>query len=37
MLKDLLATIDLAVVLKTTFEHYRELKRERQERTAPTG
>ena len=38
MLKNVLATIGLAVVLKAAFEHYREfqeLKREKQERTAP--
>lgn len=38
MLKNLLATIGLAVVLKAAFEHYcefQELKREKQERTAP--
>lgn len=39
MLKNLLATIGLAFVLKAAFEHYcefHELKRERQERTPPT-
>ncbi|EPB6948112.1 MULTISPECIES: hypothetical protein [Pseudomonadaceae] len=38
MLKNLLATVGLAVVLKAAFEHYREfreLKREKQERTTP--
>ncbi|WP_017940297.1 hypothetical protein [Zestomonas thermotolerans] len=38
MLKNVLATIGLAVVLKAAFEHYREfqaLKREKQERTVP--
>lgn len=39
MLKNILATVGLAVVLKAAFEHYREfreLKRERRERTEPT-
>ncbi|MGQ7817251.1 hypothetical protein ACUTAH_16555 [Metapseudomonas furukawaii] len=39
MLKNILATVGLAVVLKAVFEHYcefRELKREKQERTEST-
>lgn len=39
MLKNLLATLGLAVVIKATFEHYREfreLKREKQGRREPT-
>lgn len=39
MLKNLLATVGLAVVLKAAFEHYREfqeLKREKQSTREPT-
>ena len=39
MFKNLLATVGLAVVLNTAFEHYREfleLKREKQDRREPT-
>jgi len=39
MLKNILATVGLAVVLKAAFEHYREfqdLKRDKQASRAPT-
>lgn len=39
MLKNILVTVGLAVVLKAAFKHYcefRELKREKRDRTEPT-